>query len=563
MTSKALPNSFHPARRLLAYSLKRTSGLTVLMTVVALLACPVYTLLKIERIYENTARAYNLNSVAPLLMMITAIASVAAALVYMFINFAFLYSRSSSDFFHSLPTTRAGLLFARFLASILPIIIPVTLVYSAMCGLKLSKYVECSIKPILKGYAFNLLILFALAAFSLIFMICAGSIFDLIISFFTFNVGIVLVQLINSSLCQNFLFGYPYNSYTESVVDASSPFWFAFTKLSSILEGELPARTEVLFAVKLLIITFFSLAASIALYRGRKSEKSGISYAYSFIYIVCGLIVGVLGAFGVGSIFAEGDINLVFWVFAVVGGVLAAITFGAINDRGFKTIKKSAIMGAVSVALLGSFTVILITGCFGYSKRVPAANKIESITVEFTGMQMTVKEPETVLRLHGKIVNNEDDGGDYLNIDYTLKNGRHFVRTYNRINYSNYMPLLLELYKSPEHINSIRSEILGNITTNRSVYTTGYVSADGDENSTEEVGTEEIAVTEAQLKELVEAYISDLPKATYKSITDESLFNLQISGVDKDFRYTYISLNVEDTFKNTQRVIKKLGLSTP
>ncbi len=563
MTSKALPNSFHPARRLLAYSLKRTSGLTVLMTVVALLACPVYTLLKIERIYENTAKAYNLNSVAPLLMMITAIASVAAALVYMFINFAFLYSRSSSDFFHSLPTTRTGLLFARLISSILPIIIPVTLVYGAMCGLKLSKYVECSIKPILKGYAFNLLILFALAAFSLIFMICAGSIFDLIISFFTFNVGIVLVQLINSSLCQNFLFGYPYNSYTESVVDASSPFWFAFTKFSSILEGELPARAEVLFAVKLIIITFFSLAVSVALYRGRKSEKSGISYAYNFIYIVCGLIVGILGAFGVGSIFAEGDINLVFWVFAVVGGVLAAITFGAINDRGFKTIKKSAIMGAVSVALLGSFTVILVTGCFGYSKRVPAANKIESITVEFTGMQMTVKEPETVLRLHGKIVNNEDDGGDYLNIDYTLKNGRHFVRTYNRINYSNYMPLLLELYKSPEHINSIRSEILGNITTNRSVYTTGYVSADGDENSTEEVGTEEIAVTEAQLKELVEAYISDLPKATYKSITDESLFNLQISGVDKNFRYTYISLNVEDTFENTQRVIKKLGLSTP
>lgn len=264
-----------------------------------------------------------------------------------------------------------------------------------------------------------------------------------------------------------------------------------------------------------------------------------------------------------GSIFAEGDINLVFWVFAVVGGVLAAITFGAINDRGFKTIKKSAIMGAVSVALLGSFTVILITGCFGYSKRVPAANKIESITVEFTGMQMTVKEPETVLQLHGKIVNNEDNGGDYLNIDYTLKNGRHFVRTYNRINYSNYMPLLLELYKSPEHINSIRSEILGNITTNRSVYTTGYVSADGDENSTEEVGTEEIAVTEAQLKELVEAYISDLPKATYRSITNECLLALQISGVDKNFRYTYISLNVEDTFENTQRVIKKLGLSTP
>ena len=41
MTSKALPNNFHPARQLFAYSLKRTAGLTVLMTVVALLACPV------------------------------------------------------------------------------------------------------------------------------------------------------------------------------------------------------------------------------------------------------------------------------------------------------------------------------------------------------------------------------------------------------------------------------------------------------------------------------------------------------------------------------------------
>lgn len=562
MTSKALPNSFHPARRLFAYSLKRTSGLTVLMTVVALLACPVYTLLKIERIYENTAKAYNLNAVAPLLMMITAIASVAAALVYMFINFAFLYSRSSSDFFHSLPTTRVGLLFARLFASVLPITIPVTIVYGAMCGLKLSKYVECSIKPILKGYAFNLLILFALAAFSLIFMICAGSIFDLIISFFTFNVGIVLVQLINSSLCQNFLFGYPYN-YTESIVEASSPFWFAFNRFANILEGVLPARAEIFFAVKLLIITFFSLAVSVALYRSRKSEKSGISYAYNFIYIVCGLIVGILGAFGVGSVFAEGDINLIFWIFAAVGGVLAAITFGAINDRGFKTIKKSAIMGAVSVALLGSFAVILATGCFGYNRRVPKAAKIESVTVEFTGTEITLKIPETVLQLHEEIVNDPGDGGDYLNIDYTLKNGRHFARSYNSINYYEHMPLLLELYKSPEHINSIRSEILGDITNNRSVYTTGYVSADGDENSAEEVATEEIAVTEAQLKKLVEAYISDLPKATYKSITDECQLNLQISGVDKDFKYTYISLNVEDTFENTLSVAKELGIAVP
>ena len=236
---------------------------------------------------------------------------------------------------------------ARLISSVLPIIIPVTLVYGAMCGLKISKYVECSVKPILKGYAFNLLILFALAAFSLIFMICAGSIFDLIISFFTFNAGIVLVQIINSSLCSYFLRGYPYDTYTGSLVNLSSPYWFAFTRFGDLLSGELSRRSEITLAIALLIITFLSLAASLALYRRRKSEKSGISYAYNFIYTVCGLIVGIIAAFGAGAIFAEGEISPLFWIFAAVGGVLAAITFGAINDRGFKSIKRSAVMGYI------------------------------------------------------------------------------------------------------------------------------------------------------------------------------------------------------------------------
>ena len=564
MTSKALPNNFHPARQLFAYSLKRTAGLTVLMTVVALLACPVYTLLKIERIYENTAKVYNLNTIAPTLMFITAIASVAAALVYMFINFAFLYSRSSSDFFHSLPTTRTGLLLARLISSVLPIIIPVTLVYGAMCGLKISKYVECSVMPILKGYAFNLLILFALAAFSLIFMICAGSIFDLIISFFTFNAGIVLVQIINSSLCSYFLRGYPYDAYTGSLVNLSSPYWFAFTRLGNLLSGELSRRSEITFAIALLIITFLSLAASLALYRRRKSEKSGISYAYNFIYTVCGLIVGIIAAFGAGAIFAEGEMSPVFWIFAAVGGVLAAITFGAINDRGFKSIKRSAVMGAVSVVMLGTFAAILATDCFGYSRRIPAAGKIESATVRFTGTEITFKDPETVLELHEKIVTESADNGDYLSLDYTLKSGRHFVRNYTDISYSDYMPLLLKLYKSPEHIKKIRSSISDSIISNRSVSARGYTVTDEGKAapgySYEEAVYEETAVTEAQLKKLVEAYISDLPKATYKSITDECLLSLEISGVDKSHKYTYIYLKVEETFENTLAVIKELNV---
>lgn len=140
-------------------------------------------------------------------------------------------------------------------------------------------------KAYFKGYAFNLLILFALAAFSLIFMICAGSIFDLIISFFTFNAGIVLVQIINSSLCSYFLRGYPYDTYTGSLVNLSSPYWFAFTRFGDLLSGELSRRSEITLAIALLIITFLSLAASLALYRRRKGVKKAESPMHIISYI--------------------------------------------------------------------------------------------------------------------------------------------------------------------------------------------------------------------------------------------------------------------------------------
>ena len=222
-------------------------------------------------------------------------------------------------------------------------------------------------------------------------------------------------------------------------------------------------------------------------------------------------------------------------------------------------------MGAVSVALLGSFALILISGCFGFNKRIPEKSKVESATVEFSGSEITVNNPETVLKLHESIVADYgDDNGDYLSLDYTLKNGNHFLRSYF-VDYNNYMPLLLELYTSPEHIDSIRSEIFGDIVNNRSVYSSAYVQSEETGNGTETVEdtSSEIAVTEAELKKLIDAYISDLPKATYKSITGECYVNYQISGVDKDYRYQYFSLNVEETFENTLRVAEELGIATP
>ena len=301
MTQKTLPNKFHPAINLYRLSVKRTAGLTVLITVFSLLFCPGYVLMTInsELKYQvNTlnaaAKTVDFADMCPGIIFFTAAASTAIAVLYLFINFSFLYGRSSSDFFHSLPVKRGGLLFSRFFASVVPVLIPITLVYISMGFITAMKSVNGNIKTVIFGFITNVLITVMCCAFSLIFIVCAGSIFDLIISFFTFNLGIIMVQLINASLCGGFLFGFPSVSFGK-LFSVSSPFYYAFSGLMRFVTNFSPQRAMLWYAVKLTAVTAVSLVAASLLYNRRRSEKSGVSYAYRFIYVICGLTVGFIG----------------------------------------------------------------------------------------------------------------------------------------------------------------------------------------------------------------------------------------------------------------------------
>lgn len=553
MTSKASSVSFHPSVRLYGYSVKRTVGLTLLMTIFMLLMCPGYVVMHINRRLEaHSYKVYNFDSSAPTVILMVMVFTCAAAILYLFINFAFLYSRSSSDFFHSLPLKRTGLLASRFLASIVPVLVPMALTYAAMCGILALDYVEGSIRLILTGFIFNILILIMCAAFTMIFIVCAGSIFDLIISFVTFNVGIVVVQLVNSALCQEFLLGYPSES-EFSLLMLSTPFYYAFEGFFCLITGETRySETYAAFTVKLVLITLLSLIAAFLLYKRRKSEKSGVSYAYKFIYIVCALIIGVVGAYLVGVIFSEGDINFLFWIFAVIGGLLAAVTFGAINDRGFKTVKKSLIIGGCSVVCMAVFSLCLIGGGFGYAKRIPDSDKIKTAAVSFGGYKVEFTDPDLVLKLHGDIAQDEanHDDYDYLDISYTLKNGKSFKRSFY-VDYNDYMYTLLKIYRSEENINGIRKRF-DRFTENNlaiSVYS-------------EEDSVEGLYLTAAELERLKEAYFTDISTATNDSIYGGQYMTCDISGVDSNYEYLRESLYIEKGFKNTLEVINSLNLKT-
>lgn len=551
MTAKASSVKFHPSLNFYRYSARRTMGLTVLMTVFMLLFCPGYVLMHINnRLSSLSSGIFNFDNIAPTVILAVTAITCGAALLYLFVNFSFLYSRSGSDFFHSLPFKRTGLLASRFFASLVPILLPMALTYAAMCGILALDYIEGSIRLILTGFAYNILILIMCAAFTMLFIVCAGSVFDLIISFATFNIGVIIIELINSTLCQEYLWGYPWDAEYKLLL-FSSPFYYAFVGLFGLLDGNtVYADSYAVFALKLVTITLLSLVAAFLLYRRRKSERSGDSYAYKFIYTVCAIIVGIVGAYLVGVLFSDGNINLIFWIFTVVGGLLAAVTFGAINDRGFKTVKKSLIIGGVSVVCLALTALTLWSGFFGYSTRIPSAERVKSATVSFSGCEVEFTNPDLVFKLHGAIAENgaETDEYQYISVSYSLKNGDSFKRAFY-VDYNDYIDALLEIYRSDENKASIEKQF-NSFTENNLA-----ISLYSDENT-----VNGLYLTPAELTRLKEAYLKDISSATANSITGELYCTLDISGFDKDFEYLRESFYVEEGFKNTLEVINSLDL---
>ncbi len=551
MMSKISSVRFHPAFRLYRYSVKRTMGLTVLMTVFLLLICPGYILMHINNVLNpgNTdMKVYDLNRDLPSLILIVTVITTAAAILYLFINFAFLYGRSSSDFFHSLPLNRRSLLASRFFSSIIPVLMPMTLTYAAMCGILAINYIEGNIRLILWGFVYNILILLMSCAFSMIFIVASGSVFDLIISFFTFNIGIAVVQLINQSFCEVFLVGFPHGEIPTFFTN-SSPFIYAFVTFAELMNGSPVTAADIaVFTAKILFVTVISLVAAFLLYSRRKSEKSGVSYAYKFIYIVCALIVGIIGAYALGTVFAGNQLTAMFWVFAVIGGALAAVTFGAVNDRGFKTVKKSLVIGGCSVALIGALALFLWSGAFGYSSRIPEKESVKYASVSFGQVSVRFEDPSLVMKLHEKIVN-ENGGEDYevINISYKLRFGE-MKRTYY-VNYKYFTDELLEIIKSEENIKSIRNsfdKFIGN-NLSISIYDQEYWS-------------DSVQITASELKGLEEAYVSDIPSATDELLSGNLYMSCDITGLDKEYDYCYYELYIEDNFKNTIEYLESLNL---
>ena len=572
MTLRASRIKLSPTLGLLRSTLSKNIGVIVLLIIVMLIFCPGILLAGLSTVNHFRAQDYTSPETLNLLFSVTSVFSCIFICLGNYINFTYLYKKSSSDVFHALPLSRLALMFSRAVAAFLTVLIPVTVGYIGLVLLRIRYpvYVIGTIGQIASAYLVNALLMLAFSGLSLIFIICAGSGFDLVVSFCGFNLAVLAIGAIMDDLCGERLIGYAYAYDRFAMI--LSPIYYLVQ--CGMLFGEkgysLTVGSGEVFGILRSIAACFIIAAP--LYNFRKAERGGQAYAYRFLYIRCGVVAGICGGYGLSQIFINvadvSEFSEVGFVTFVIGALITTVVYGAVTERGFKNFKRSLITGAISVAVYGVIISVILTGAFGYETRVPALKRVKTATVTMNNVSVEFSDAKPVTDLHEAIIKSgaddiEEDGEatPHSDIDITYDLGGSVMNRHYYADLSKVKNELFAIYTSDERFAGLEKAL--EAKGDKSVWLNGtcyddYISIDS-------------RVTEAEVKELISVYRSELNKVGADFFT-ERVQNDQIYSVTVDIesfgennayqynKYTlrneYIRITTSSDFAETNRILE-------
>ncbi len=256
--------------------------------------------------------------------------------------------------------------------------------------------------------------------------------------------------------------------------------------------------------VKTLLFTLICLFAAYFVYRKRRSEQTGKSFAFrSFYYfmmtILCIVIIVLFSSISMdGALLASGIISAIIYVI-----------LDSISNRGIKKLGKSFVKFGITFA--GSLLIILLvryTGFFGVMYRVPNVSDISSAEVSFSEPITNVRQNLTLTgeEALGKVTGFQKDtidaykksgmksGTDYsdsseigtLEIEYAFKNGSVEEREYpiypDTVHYINELMLTEEVkqYKISLFSETVKSNFRVEANGEESIVSVGANGCDAD-----------------------------------------------------------------------------------
>lgn len=300
----------------------------------------------------------------------------------------YMHNRRAVDLYHSLPVTRGQLLLGHVLANFLTVALPMTantLLTAALAGIRHGMTPDRAVFH-LGAIALDLLGWYV-TAFAIIVMVYlaatqVGSTFDTFLFSGVFLAALPVLCLTHTVMCQSYLAGWNYDMK-----------WQIFCVLTPVLTmiGSYTTYGEWLYAAMAIWLAagVLLLWAAVRLYTRRPSERAESRCREGLAAGVFRFIATFVGGLGFGTLFgmisgADSRGTLLLWiaVFALAVYFFVELILG----RGFKGMKRGSIMmGAAMAAVTVLYAGILFTGGLGFEKRVPAAERLASVTLDYRG----------------------------------------------------------------------------------------------------------------------------------------------------------------------------------
>ena len=354
------------------------------------------------------------------------------ALVAAMAVYSWLYNVRSTGFTAALPVKREAMFLSCWAAGYTMLAVPgvLTALLCLLAGMG-SRGIGTAVLVWLGQYLLMSLLFFGFAS------LCAlltGTMWVLPAVYAVLNVAATVLWLFLSAILEEMLYGFTTDGLPALAADLS-PIVKLFT-----IEWDIAVFEDWL---PLLCYGAFGIVASLLallLMKKRRMECATDVVSVNFLKPVFRWCAAISAALGLGMvlylIFCSGGKSAVaMGVFLLIGGFIGWFAAEMLVRKSYRVascLKTFPIFAALVIV----FTVSCTRGFFGYETRIPAADSIRSVVVNYRGIAFSISDPADIQFLrevHQEIVDcrDEDNGGYcWVELDYRLSSGIHMTRSY-------------------------------------------------------------------------------------------------------------------------------------
>ncbi|MBE7037608.1 MAG: ABC transporter permease [Ruminococcaceae bacterium] len=362
--------------------LKQNKHIMILYTIFLLLATTLPAMIMYNS-YLESRHFYMLSDVAEMLSManpFVTIINTAAAVIFVILQFGYLYKTNSVIFYHSMPITRKNMLVTKFLAGFFAMIIPI--LFTFMVNLSLNVIIGfqfwvsvANMFKIIAAVLLTTLFTYSVVMFAQSF---CSNVFALIIAVMFIFLLYPVTKVVAVGTFIAYMPTY-YVNLTLPLADYFYPMWITFSK-TGLLKIFTPS-----FAIYLVIMPIILVSLSAIIYSKRKSENTNKFFAFDIVNKFLKYYITICLGIGFGTLIRANVNSMNIIINFVVHTMAIVVIFSilqAIFEKNIKNMFANKKMMLLVIICILVFVTIVEVDIFKIDKMVPDADKTNEIYID-------------------------------------------------------------------------------------------------------------------------------------------------------------------------------------